>query len=263
MQPLDLQPLQVALLQTATHWHDAAANRAMFSEQLKNLQQGVQLAVLPEMFSTGFTMASTEVAETMQGPTVDWLRQQAAAHNMVLCGSVVIRAAEGYFNRFMAVYPNGELVHYDKRHLFRMAGEHEHYAAGVGRPTFEVGGWRILPLVCYDLRFPVWSRNRRDYDAIVTVANWPAARRMAWNRLLCARAIENQAYMVGVNIVGEDGNGVTYSGGSAVYAPDGETLVEVFDEARMVHVQLDGAQLNDYREAFPAWRDADEFELTK
>lgn len=260
---MTLTPLRIALLQTATHWHDAAANRSMFAQQLDSLQEGVHLAVLPEMFSTGFTMASAEVAENMQGPTVDWLCQQASSRNVVLCGSVVIQADTGaFYNRFLAAYPNGDLVHYDKRHLFRMAGEHEHYAAGVARPTFVVAGWRMLPLVCYDLRFPVWSRNLRDYDAIVTVANWPAARRLAWNRLLCARAIENQAYMIGVNIVGQDGNGLVYSGGSAVYAPDGETVVEVFDEAGMVHVQLDGDQLLAYREAFPAWRDADQFELT-
>lgn len=257
-----MQPLKVALIQAATHWHDPASNRQMFSALLDEVPADAHLALLPEMFSTGFTMASAEVAETMDGPTVSWLRAEAAARELVLCGSVVIRAGDVFYNRFLWVPPEGNIAVYDKRHRFRMAGEHEHYSAGAERLVVELRGWRLCPMVCYDLRFPVWLRNRGDYDALLCVANWPAARQAAWNTLLRARAIENQAYLAAVNIVGTDGNGVEYSGGSAAFAPDGTVLVERFDEPGVLVTEFDAGRLASLRAEFPVGDDADDFDLT-
>lgn len=258
-----MQPLTVSLIQTATHWHDPAANRELFDRHLAHVPERAELVVLPEMFSTGFTMAPQQVAETMSGPTVSWLRQRAMALSKTLCGSLVIEHDGGVFNRLVWMPPSGEPTVYDKRHLFRMAGEHEHYAAGVDRPVVRLGDWRIRPLVCYDLRFPVWLRNRGDYDLLLAVANWPAARQRAWQALLRARAIENLAFAAGVNVVGRDGNGVTYRGGSAVYDPEGVAVVEADDRSGVFTVTLDGAALQAYRERFPAWQDADDFDLAR
>jgi omega-amidase len=256
-----VQPLTVSLVQTATRWHDPAGNRARFDDWFAQVPATSALVVLPEMFSTGFTMASAEVAEPMSGPTVAWLRESAARLGKVVCGSVAIADGGQHYNRFFWATPDGALTHYDKRHRFRMAGEHQHYAAGDRRCVVTLHGWRILPLVCYDLRFPVWLRNRGDYDLLLAVANWPAARQSAWNTLLRARAIENLAYAVGVNIVGRDGNGVEYTGGSAVYDPEGRELVHAGDRPGIVTVTLDGEALTGYRQRFPAWQDADDFSL--
>ena len=255
-----MQPLTVSLVQSATHWHDAEKNRTHFADVLAALPNS-DLVVLPEMFTTGFTMASTEVAEPMNGPTLDWLAQQAVKLDATITGSVVIEDQGHYYNRLIVMQPDGDFQHYDKRHLFRMADEHDHYSAGGGKIIFSLREWRICPMVCYDLRFPVWFRNQSEYDVLLCVANWPAARREAWNTLLRARAIENQCYSVGVNIVGEDGAGVRYSGGSAVYGPEGNVLGELFDTAQTFTVELDGGALGDLRERFPVWRDADEFQI--
>ncbi len=256
-----MQPLTVALIQTATHWHDPAANRDMFDDWLARVPADANLVVLPEMFSTGFTMASAEVAEKMDGPTVAWMGDQARKLDAVVCGSLVIEEDGRYYNRFIWAQPDGGLGTYDKRHLFRMAGEHEHYSAGGAKVLFDICGWRLCPMVCYDLRFPVWFRNRGDYDILLCVANWPAARLPAWNTLLRARAIENQAYVAAVNILGTDGNGVEYGGGTSAYAPDGEVLVECFDDAALVMQTLDPARLDELRAAFPVAEDADSFHL--
>ena len=256
-----MQALTLSLFQCATHWHDPVANRALFDGLFKAASSESDVLVLPEMFSTGFTMASQEVAEPMDGPTVNWLRERAAARRQVLCGSVVIEDQDAYFNRFIWARPDGSIAHYDKRHLFRMADEHQHYDEGQERPVLELDGWRILPLVCYDLRFPVWLRNADDYDVLLCVANWPAARRVAWQTLLRARAIENLSYAVGVNRIGVDGNQVSYAGDSAVYDFSGGALIELGDEEQVATLSLDPGALRDHREAFPAWRDADQFEI--
>ncbi len=253
--------LSLTLVQTTTHWHDPAANRSHFDELLQQVPAHAAMVLLPEMFSTGFTMASTEVAEDMQGPTVTWLRARAQAYGKVLCGSLVILAAGQYFNRFLVAMPDGTLHTYDKRHRFRMAGEHQHYSAGAQRLVFELGGWKVCPQVCYDLRFPVWLRNQGEYDLLVCVANWPSARQSAWNTLLRARAIENQAYVAGVNIVGRDGNDIDYGGGSAVYAPDGAILEEAGEHATLVTQTLSYQRLDTLRRTFPVWQDADSFTL--
>ena len=257
-----MRALKVALVQAAPHWHDAAANRTLFDEACDQIDDA-DLVVLPEMFSTGFTMASREVAETMQGETVAWMRARAAALDTTIAGSVVIEDNGEFFNRLVWMPPDGDAVVYDKRHLFRMADEHQHYAAGADRVTTSIGSWRVRLAVCYDLRFPVWLRATDDYDVLLCVANWPAARQSAWKTLLRARAVENLCYTVAVNRVGRDGNDVDYAGGSAVYDAEGNTLVEAFDAAAIVRVSLDLDLLRDYRRRFPAWRDADDFEVVQ
>lgn len=262
-----MRDLTVTLVQSATHWHDPAANRARFSERLAALEAPTDLVVLPEMFSTGFTMASAEQAESMDGPTVAWLAEQAARLDAAVCGSVVIEEGVGYFNRFVAALPDGELVCYDKRHLFRMADEHAHYAPGTERVVFTFRDWRICPQVCYDLRFPAFARNRLDdaeaaYDVLLYVANWPARRAAQWRALLAARAIENQAYVAGVNVLGEDGAGVVYCGDSGLWSFSGETEADLEDQSADARVVLSRSALDDWRAAFPAWKDADAFTLS-
>jgi len=256
-----MQPLTLSLIQTQTHWHDPEANRTMFDRWFCEVPESADVVVLPEMFSTGFTMNSDSVAEPMSGPTVEWLSAASAALDKVVCGSLVIVEDGFYYNRFLWATPGGELGVYNKRHLFRMAGEHDHYNAGRERLILTVGGWRICPMVCYDLRFPVWFRNRDDYDVLLCVANWPAARREAWSALLRARAIENLSYSLGVNILGEDGNSVSYQGGTSAYTPEGEVLIQADDQAGIFTVELDKEYLDRYRAAFPAGQDADTYHL--
>ncbi|MBV6418319.1 MAG: Omega-amidase YafV [Steroidobacteraceae bacterium] len=256
--------MRVTLVQTFLAWGDPRGGRAHFTRLLAPLAGTTDLVVLPETFTTGFDMRGGERAESMDGPTCQWLRAEAQRLDAALLGSVFIRDAAGVHNRALWATPDGALAHYDKRHLFRMAGEHQHYAAGEAAVTVEWRGARIAPLVCYDLRFPVWSRRRAgyDYDLLVYVANWPAPRHLAWQRLLRARAIENQAYVVGVNRVGDDGNGIAHRGGSAAIEPLlGEPLVELGDTASLATVTLDLAALRDLRARFPVALDADAFEL--
>lgn len=253
--------MKVSLIQTATHWHDPLANQRHFHDLLDRVPGDSELVVLPEMFSTGFTMSSKQVAESMDGSTVNWLSNEARTRQITLCGSVVIEESGAFFNRFLWVTPEGVEVSYDKRHRFRMAGEHDHYSAGEDRVIVEHQGWRICPMVCYDLRFPVFFRNRGDYDVLVCVANWPAARSVHWETLLKARAIENQCYVVAVNIIGTDGNDVRYAGGSCVLDPQGEPVVAAADADGVFNATLDHGQLTDYRQRFPAWQDADDFSL--
>lgn len=253
--------LQLALIQTSLVWQDAAANREHFARLLEQAR-GADLIVLPEMFSTGFSMDSAALAEPEDGPTSQWLRQQAQDLGAVVCGSLIIQAADGsYRNRLLWARPDGSLAHYDKRHLFRMAGEHKHYSAGEQQVVLEVKGWRVRPLICYDLRFPVWSRDAGGTDLLLYTANWPAARRHHWNRLLPARAIENLCYVAAVNRVGEDGKGHAYSGDSQVLDFQGESLLAAQDVDGVFHVSLSAAELAAYRQRFPAHLDADSFSL--
>lgn len=256
-----LPDLELALIQTELTWQDPAANRAHFQALLEQAR-GADLIVLPEMFSTGFSMDSAALAEPENGPTSQWLREQATRMQAVICGSLIIQAADGtYRNRLLWARPDGSLAHYDKRHLFRMAGEHKHYAAGEEQVLLEVKGWQVRPLICYDLRFPVWSRDSQDTDLLLYTANWPAARRQHWNRLLPARAIENLCYVAAVNRIGEDGKGHAYSGDSQVLDFQGETLLDAVDADGVFRLSLKAAELAAYRERFPAYRDADEFAL--
>jgi omega-amidase len=250
--------LKVALVQTELVWEDPAANRTRFDERLAAVDGAPDLVVLPEMFTTGFTMAGPRLAEPMVGPSVEWLRNKAAHLKAHLTGSLIISEAGQVYNRLLWATPGGELYRYDKRHLFRMSGEHRVYGAGRRHLTVTVGAWRVRPFICYDLRFPVWTRNvAQAYDVALFVANWPAARSAHWAALLKARAIENQAYVVGVNRVGRDGNDLAYSGDSMVLDPLGEVAFHAQDGATVQTVALDRAALEDYRQSFPAWRDAD------
>lgn len=256
-----LPDLELALIQTELTWQDPAANRAHFQALLEQAR-GADLIVLPEMFSTGFSMDSAALAEPENGPTSQWLLAQATRMQAVICGSLITQAADGtYRNRLLWARPDGSLAHYDKRHLFRMAGEHKHFSAGEEQVLLEVKGWQVRPLICYDLRFPVWSRDSHDTDLLLYTANWPAARRQHWNRLLPARAIENLCYVAAVNRVGQDGKGHAYSGDSQVLDFQGETLLDAVDADGVFRLSLKAAELAAYRERFPAYRDADEFTL--
>ncbi len=257
-----LAPLRVSLVQTDLHWHAPAQNRQALAESLAPLAGQTDLVVLPEMFTTGFTMSPETQAEAYGGETLVWMRAQAAHVQAAVCGSVATAAEGRYVNRFLLVTPDGEVQFYDKHHLFRMGDEPNHYHAGQERKVFHYRGWRILPQVCYDLRFPVFMRNRNDYDLAVVVANWPAPRRQPWRILLQARAIENLAYVVGVNRIGSDGAGLAYSGDSLAIDFRGGLLVDYPEHtAFTATTTLDGQALNTFRQQFPAWMDADGFEL--
>ena len=222
------------------------------------ISEPTQLIVLPEMFSTGFSMHATQCAEAMGGRAVLWLQAKAAAKAVHIAGSLMIKAQGRFYNRLVWAHPDGALTTYDKKHLFRYAGEEKVYAAGDRQVTIAVDNWRIRPFICYDLRFPIWCRNLNNaYDLALFVANWPARRAAHWKALLRARAIENQAYVIGVNRVGVDGNGHAYSGDSAAISPSGEVMFEKNDEECTPTLRFSRKTLEDYRATFPAWMDAD------
>jgi predicted amidohydrolase len=269
-----MQTLRVSLVQGATRWHDPAGNRDYYGAMMAPLRGQTDLIVLPETFTSGFSNDAIHNAETMEGPTLDWFRAQSKTMGAAITGSVQLRvdAESGLkvYNRLLFATPDGTMRHYDKRHLFRYAGEHERYAGGEQRLIVEWNGWRICPLVCYDLRFPIWIRNRVDnatkrfdYDLVLFVANWPSARSHAWRTLLMARAIENLSYCVGLNRVGTDGNNLHYGGQSAVLDFLGQALVELGAQEQVVTTTLARDGLTAHRERFPAWMDADEFRIGK
>ena len=258
-----MSALRVSLVQQPLAWHDGAANRARFAELLRALAGQTDLVVLPETFTTGFSMEVERLAEPPGGETSQWLVQLAGTLDAVVTGSVITRDSGRYYNRLLWASPAGELRHYDKRHLFRMGREHEHFAAGRVAWSVAWRGFSVCPLVCYDLRFPVWSRRRPglDYDLLLYVANWPAARADAWRQLLRARAIENQAYVIGVNRVGNDGRDVPYAGDSAAIDFRGRTLEDAGEGPALLTVALPREPLIEFREKFPAHLDADRFTL--
>ncbi len=258
-----MSTLRVSLLQQPLLWHDGAANRARFAELLRPLAGQTDLVVLPETFTTGFSMEVERLGEPPGGPTSAWLLQLAAQLDAVITGSVITCDGGHYYNRLLWASPGGELRHYDKRHLFRMGREHEHFTAGRAPWSVLWRGLSICPLVCYDLRFPVFSRRRPelDYDLLLYVANWPAPRADAWRQLLRARAIENQAYVVGVNRVGSDGHGVAHAGDSAAIDFRGRPLAEAGNVPALLTVELPREPLAQFREKFPAHLDADRFTL--
>lgn len=263
-----MQPLRISLVQGATRWHDSAANRDYYGALVAALKTHSDLIVLPETFLSGFTNETLGNAETMDGEGMRWLRDLAREVGAVITGSLVMREGDRCVNRMIWMRPDGSHAQYDKRHLFRMANEHERYAAGSERLIIELNGWRIRAEVCYDLRFPVWLRNRYDrdanrfdYDLVLFVANWPSARRHAWRTLLRARAIENLSYCAGVNRVGVDGNDLAYAGDSAVLDFLGQPLAELGAQEQTITVMLDAAALAAHRARFPAWMDADEFAI--
>lgn len=253
--------LRVLLVQARLGWKQPEHNREHLEELLAATGERFDLAVLPETFTTGFLGDPNVASEGMDGPTVAWMRRLAADHGGALCGSAVMVENGRRYNRFLCAQPDGTVDHYDKRHLFSYAGENERYAAGQTRCVFALGDWRISPQVCYDLRFPVWCRNRGDFDLQLFVANWPESRVQHWTALLRARAIENQAFVIGVNRTGADGNGVEYPGCSQVYDPLGELVCDLGSEESCRLVTLNLARVRETRSTYPFQDDADPFEL--
>lgn len=258
-----MQDLIVTLIQSPLYWQDAAANLAMFEEKIWQIDESTDLIILPEMFNSGFTMEPQKVAEPMNFTTFKWMKQMAEQTKAVVTGSFVVKEKDGYFNRLIWMQPDGQWDQYDKRHLFRMANEHEHYDGGDKKIIKKIKAWSICPLICYDLRFPVWSRNTsvETYDLILYVANWPAARTSAWNALLKARAIENLSYCIGVNRVGIDGNNIPYDGHSSAYDAKGNLISSLDDSEDMITIRLSKQELVDFRKKFPADLDADQFTI--
>ena len=216
--------LTIALIQSELVWENSEQNRKAFTQKINSISNAVDLIILPEMFTTGFTMNATKVAETMDGKTIIWLKNIAKEKNAAITGSLIIKEDGNYYNRLVFIYPSGEINTYDKRHTFTLADEDKVYTAGSKKLIIDFKGWKICPMICYDLRFPVWARNNNDYDLLIYVANWPKPRIAAWTTLLKARAIENMSYVIGVNRIGSDANGHQYIGNSAVYDALGEEI---------------------------------------
>jgi len=256
-----MQDINVTIIQDSLNWHDQLANRNRYDEHFKSIAD-TDLIVLPEMFSSGFSMHPEACFETMDGETVAWMSERAGQKSAVITGSLIIKLGENNFvNRMIWAKPDGSMDYYDKRHLFRFGGEHVHFNSGDKRVILELAGWRFALFVCYDLRFPVWSRNKDDYDVAIYVANWPNARQMAWDSLLPARAIENLAYVLGVNRIGEDAIGNSFSGGSVILDFMGNPLADCKDELKIATSTLSRENLDAFRDKFPARLDADQFEI--
>lgn len=255
--------MRVSILQTDIVWEDKQKNLRHLRDKLEELAGKTDMAILPEMFSTGFTMKSRELAEPADGNTITTLRNWAATYQIALAGSYIASDRGHYYNRAFFLSPDGEAYYYDKKHLFRMGNERESFSAGNDKIIIPYRGWNICLLVCYELRFPVWSRNVDNaYDLLIYVANWPTPRRRVWDTLLAARAIENMSYVCGVNRIGVDGNELSYNGGSVIYSPKGEVIALASDnEDNMITVELNLESLRSFREKFPVWMDADRFTL--
>lgn len=262
--------LVVTTIQTELAWENKAENLLHFSKKIAEITTKTDIIILPEMFSTGFSMNAQKLAETMQGETISWMKAEASKQNAVIIASLIIEEKGNYFNRLVWMQPNGEHYHYDKRHLFSMAGENKSYTPGNNRLVVHYKGWRICPLICYDLRFPVWSRNisfdaaktNNEFDCLIYIANWPITRISHWDKLLEARAIENQCYVVGVNRIGQDGSNLTYSGNSAIINPKGEKISSTKPTTESIEtILLNKEELEVYRNKFPLIDDADNFQL--
>jgi omega-amidase len=291
-----MSSLTITTIQTGVQWEDKRANLKRLEERILAIPEPTELVVLPEMFSTGFSMRPEALAERMDGPTLAWMQETAARRKIILTGSIIVEEEDNYYNRLIWMLPNGQYGYYDKRHRFAYAGENEHYTAGHKRLIASVKGWKVLLLVCYDLRFPVWSRQTRreggagdpepgagavvgalheagvanattpgatelEYDLLLYVANWPERRAHAWKTLLQARAIENQCFVAGVNRIGDDGNGIYHSGDTMIIDPLGETLYHAAarEEAHTLTLRKD--ELTGVRQRFPFWQDADHFSI--
>ncbi len=253
--------LQIAIIQKDLVWENANENKEKLDVLLEEIQN-VDLIVLPEMFTTGFSMTPKPFAEQMNGKTVDWLQQKAAYFDAAIMGSIIVKEENNYFNRMLFVNPNGAIEHYDKRHTFTLAGEHKEYTSGQSKLIVTYKDWRICPLICYDLRFPVWSRNVDDYDLLIYSANWPKPRINAWKTLLKARAIENMSYCIGVNRVGVDANGYEYTGNSIAIDFLGNELTEVEENTeKIIYATLSKNELIAIREKLPFLEDKDQFEI--
>lgn len=257
----EIQDLRISIVQHHLHWENIEANLNEFDQLIKPLQNQTDLIILPEMFTTGFSMNPRALAEKMDGPSVNWMKEKAAQLNAVLCGSLIIEDNGQFFNRMLCLFPDGTTSVYDKRHLFTLAKEHEHYSPGSKRLIIYVKGWKIMPLICYDLRFPVWSRNDLDYDLLFYAANWPKPRRNAWKTLLQARAIENQVYTIGVNRIGEDGTGAIYTGDSCLVDYTGEPRFTASQEPAVFTTTLSYEAQQKFRNKLQFLSDKDVFEI--
>lgn len=254
--------LNVAVFQFDLVWENPAENRVLIDEMLLETRDTTDVVFLPEMFTTGFSMNIKEMAETVGGETVDWMKVRSRELDVAICGSLIIKENQQYFNRILFVEPSGKVSFYNKRHLFSMGNENQYFQAGTERLIVDYKGWRICPLICYDLRFPVWSRNRNEYDLLVYSANWPGVRSDVWNTLLKARAIENQCYVVGVNRVGADKMGIDYLGESQVVDAKGHLLAKTrSNTTEILSTSLSYDDLINFRTKFPVLNDADDFNL--
>ena len=258
-------------IQTDIIWEDRSANLQLLEQKIAAIPEKTEIVVLPEMFSTGFSMDKAELAEKMDGETINWMKRISAAQGIILTGSLIIEEEGKYYNRLIWMLPDGNHGHYDKRHLFAYGNEDQHYSAGNKRLIASVKGWKINLMICYDLRFPVWARQNPfhsgeagrapEFDVLVFVANWPERRSHAWKTLLCARAIENQCYVVGVNRIGNDGNNIYYSGNSLVIDPLGQVLYHMADTEDVFTITLQKEKLDEVRNKFPFWKDGDNFSI--
>lgn len=254
--------MRLTIVQTALSWENADANRLMFSKKLAALRDSSDLIVLPEMFTTGFSMEVARLAEPMDGPTLGWMLETAAVLNAAITGSFICIENGQYYNRLVFVFPNGKYEYYDKKHLFGLGGEQESFSTGNKKLVLEWKGFRIQPLICYDLRFPVWSRNdpNQPYDLLLYIANWPIRRALHWRSLLPARAVENQSYVAGINIVGTDGNDLEYSGDSCLYDFSGQQIFQISGKEGVFTAEISIEALQQYRRQLPFLADADAFE---
>lgn len=257
-----MNTLKVTLIQTDLYWEDPVRNRAMFAKKIDALQGETDIIVLPEMFTTGFSMNAVNLAEAMNGPTLIWMQEQSLKTNAVIAGSLIVKENGRFYNRLLWVEGLGTLHYYDKRHTFTLAGEDKVYTAGRHKIVIDYKGWRICPLICYDLRFPVWSRNTENYDLLMYFANWPEKRISAWDTLLKARAIENMSFSIGVNRIGTDGNGHKYIGHSSVYDALGVPMSNVAEEQDIAQtITLHKKELQDHRDHLQFLNDRDDFTL--
>lgn len=256
--------MKISIIQAALVWENRAANLQNFEKKLAPLAGTTDVVVLPEMFTTGFSMNAAELAEPMSGATVRWMKRQARRLGAVVTGSFICLDRGRFFNRLVWMQPDGKYFSYDKRHLFGLAGESKVFSAGKKRMVVEWQGLRICPMICYDLRFPVWSRNRTSepFDVLIYLANWPAPRVAHWSSLLPARAIENQSWTIGVNIVGTDGNGMEYSGASAICDHSGRQICQIVGQEGIATAEILPSEIREFRAKLPFLQDADDFRLT-
>jgi omega-amidase len=253
--------LQLCLVQNDLVWEDIPANLSHFDDLLANVLPKTDIIILPEMFSTGFTNNAAELAVSMEDVPVKWMQDHARKHDAMVIGSMIISESGKYYNRLLAVFPDGDLLHYDKRHLFSLMQEQDYYQAGAHQLIFEFRGWKLFPLICYDLRFPVWCRNTEMADLMIFVANWPEKRNFHWTALLKARAIENQCYVAGVNRVGLDDKDNNFIGHSGVYDFWGKTAVSAGHLSGLTHINLPKTELEAHRKRYTFWKDRDTFEI--
>jgi len=262
-----MQDLSISLVQTTLAWEDPEANLRHFEEKMSDLTEATDLIILPEMFNTGFTMNAAANAEKMGGTSIQWMAKTALKKQCVICGSLIINENDIFYNRLIWMRPDGTFEQYDKKHLFRMSDEHLHFGAGDHKLIVELKGWKVMPLVCYDLRFPVWSKNeyydgQYAYDLLIYMANWPAIRSLAWTSLITGRAIENMAFAAGVNRIGEDGRGYEYNGRSMVAGPDGKSLLEIpHDQDNVSTIILKADPMLQLRAKLGVGKDWDNFNL--